>query len=143
MEELFENTQFLMMLRDQVEKIVATTVTERVETKYAIDIIDEIHDLVGKMIEYSVKDEVSSVANSVHESFVRFREEGERAMQEMMERSEEENNGFKKGVQEMIKEVRKELMDDKLRMEQKITNLNKNSTETITNKIRDITNNLD
>lgn len=46
----------------------------------------------------------------------------------MTERVEEENKSFKKEIQQTIKNIKKELMDDKLRMEQKISNLNKNST---------------
>lgn len=117
-----------MMLKDQVQKIVSTTIVERSETRYTIDLVDEIHDLIEKMIQYSIKDEVSSISGIINESLIKLREDGEKVIEEIRERVEEENNVFKKSVQEMIKQLKKQLMDDKLRIDQKISNLNKNST---------------
>ena len=43
--------------------------------------VEEINDLISKMIALNVKDEVTSVTGQIHESIIRFREEGERAIQ--------------------------------------------------------------
>lgn len=60
-EELFENAQFILMLKDQVERMVEKTVIERSETRYTGEMVDEINDLMLKMITLNVQEEVSNI----------------------------------------------------------------------------------
>ena len=54
-QELFENAQFILLLRDQVEHIVGDTIVKRNETKQSGDMVDEINTYIGNIIEFTAK----------------------------------------------------------------------------------------